>query len=588
MTTTRWRFRPHDRDKTQGLSREANVSPLVAQILLNRGIHDPAVARVFLEAKLKQLHDPELLPGAVEASKRIVKAIREKRKIVVYGDYDVDGVCATSILWTCLKLAGATEPAYYIPHRLEEGYGVNADAIRKIVTELGGSMIITVDCGISAVHEAKLARELGVEFIITDHHTPGDVLPEADAIVHPRVGETAYPCPDLCGAAVAFKLAWLICKTFGDGKKASPMLRDFLLRSLGMVALATVADVVPLTGENRILVRHGLLQIENDPSAGIHALLEVSGSLGNRKLNTGTVGFGLGPRINAAGRLERAMRAVELLTTDDNDIAITIAQELDAFNLERREVEDRIVREAMEMVRASGGSTDHGAVVVGKQGWHAGVVGIVASRLVETFHRPAIVIALNEEYGQGSARSIPGFNLHDAIKACSSGLTAFGGHAAAAGLKLPLDHFQAFADAFDLHCKSVLTPEMLQKVITIDAEVPLASLTTKIVDELDLLEPFGIGNPRPVLAASQVRVVGEPRVVGPRKNHLQIRFGQGDTITKAVAWNMAERWKTLRSNDVCSIAFVPSINEWNGRRDVQLEIKDLQREEGESPGSYPE
>ena len=581
MTTTRWRLRPHDRDKTEGLSREANVSPLVARILLNRGIGDRVSARAFIEAKLMQLHEPELLPGAVEASERIVEAVRAKRKIVVYGDYDVDGVSATSILWTCLKLAGATDPSYYIPHRVDEGYGVNPDALRKIAEEFPGALIVTVDCGISAVEVAKLAKELGVELIITDHHTPGAVLPDAAAIVHPRVGEVGYPCPDLCGAGVAFKLAWLICKTFGDGKKASPMLREFLLKSLGMVALATVADVVPLTGENRILVRHGLLQIENDPSAGIHALLEVSGALGNRKLTTGTVGFGLAPRINAAGRLERAMRAVELLTTDDIDLAASIAQDLDRCNTERQEVEHAIVREAMEMVRAAGGSTDRGAIVVGKVGWHPGVVGIVASRLVETFHRPTIVVALNDEYGQGSARSIPGFNLHDAIRACSSGLTAFGGHAAAAGLKLPADHFTAFAEEFDRHCLGVLTPELLQRSLTIDAEVHLGTLNVKIVDELDLLEPYGIGNPRPVLAANQVRVVGEPRAVGERKNHLQIRFSQGDVVVKAIAWNMAERLKKLRPDDVCSIAFIPSINEWNGRREVQLEIKDLQSDEVE-------
>src|SRR4051794_34672557 len=248
--TTRWKIKPFDKERVASLSREAGVSALVAQILLNRGVETPPMARSFLEARLNCLHDPELLPGAAEAAGRIVRAARAGRRIVIYGDYDVDGVCGTSVLWACLRLAGAEGVGYYIPHRVDEGYGVNPEALKRIAREMKADMVVTVDCGISAVAEAKLARELGLEFIVTDHHTPGDDLPEADVIVHPRLGGAVYPCPDLCGAGVAFKLAWQVCKSFGDGKKASPHLRDFLIGSLGLVALATIADVVPLTGEN--------------------------------------------------------------------------------------------------------------------------------------------------------------------------------------------------------------------------------------------------------------------------------------------------------------------------------------------------
>src|SRR5215213_4832697 len=263
--STRWKLRPSDPARVAAFSREAGVPPLVAQVLINRGIGDAATASRFVQARLNSLHDPELLPGVVEAADRVVRAIRDRKKIVIYGDYDVDGVCGTSILWACLRLAGAEDVDYYIPHRVEEGYGVNAEALRKLATEHRAALIVTVDCGISALPEARLARELGVELIVTDHHTIGAELPEADVVVHPRRPGGCYPFGDLCGAAVAFKLAWQIYKGFGDGKKASPHLRDFLVRSVGLVAMATVADVVPLNDENRVLVRHGLTGMFSDP-----------------------------------------------------------------------------------------------------------------------------------------------------------------------------------------------------------------------------------------------------------------------------------------------------------------------------------
>ncbi|GAC1468280.1 MAG: single-stranded-DNA-specific exonuclease RecJ [Isosphaeraceae bacterium] len=574
--TARWKLKPFDARKVAALSQEAGVSSLLAQILINRGIDDPTRARGFLEAKLNHLHDPELLPGASEAAERIVKAVRQGRRIVIYGDYDVDGVCGTSILWACLRLAGAGDVSYYIPHRVDEGYGVNREALARIATELKGEVVVTVDCGISALAEARLAREMGLEYIVTDHHTPGDALPEADVIVHPRLGSVPYPCLDLCGAGVAFKLAWQICKGFGDGKKASPHLRDFLVRSLGMVALATVADVVPLVGENRLLVSHGLRGIDSNPTAGMKALMEVSGFPGTKRLTTGNVGFGLAPRINAAGRLERAMRAVEMLTTTDTVLAREIASELDGCNRRRQEIEQGIVAEAHAMIRAAGEVGAKGAFVLGLQGWHPGVIGIVASRIAETYHRPTIVVALSDAHGQGSARSVPGFNLYEAIKACSDGLTAFGGHAAAAGLRMPVAHFPKFAETFELHCRSKLTTEQKEKVLTIDAEVLLGTLSHKVVQELEALEPYGIGNPRPLLVANQVRVLSEPRIVGERQNHVQLRVAQGNVVLKAIAWNMADRCKSIQADSVCSVAFQPSINEWNGRREIQLEIKDFQ------------
>jgi single-stranded-DNA-specific exonuclease len=581
----RWRLRPHDPEQISALAREARISPLVAQLLLNRGIDDPERALAFLQARLSNLHDPESLPGVAEAADRIVRAIQADRPIVIYGDYDVDGVCGTSVLWACLKLAGAKQVHYYIPHRVEEGYGVNAAAIRQLAETHRAPLVITVDCGISAVSEAILARELGMELIVTDHHTVGTDLPAADVVVHPRLPGSSYPCGELCGAGVAFKLAWQVCKSFGDGKRASPHLRDYLLKALGLVALATVADVVPLIDENRILVRHGLAGIQASPPVGLRALMAVAGNLDKSKLTTGMVGFGLAPRINAAGRLERAMRAVEMLTTDDPELARKIAAELDLVNSRRQEIERAIVQEAQEMIRADGGLKDRGAIVLGRKGWHAGVIGIVASRLVDYYHRPTVIVAFGEQFAQGSARSVPGFNLYEAIQDCSEGLIAFGGHAAAAGLKLDENHFPTFARQFEERCRSGLSPEQLQKQLLIDAEVPLAVLTLRVVEEVEQLEPHGIGNPRPLLLASQVRVVGEPRLVGEQKNHLQLRLVQGQTQLKAIGWNLGDKAKELGPNSMVSIVFHPSINEWNGRRDVQLELRDLVVESAVPGGS---
>lgn len=572
----RWYLRPSDPAQVDWFAKETRVPPLIAQILLNRKINDPDKARDYLEVRRKKLHDPELLPGVVDAADRIVRAIEQNRKIVIYGDYDVDGVCGTSILWSCLRLAGARDTEYYIPRRVEEGYGLNGEALTRIASELAGQVVVTVDCGITSVKEAKLARSLGIELIITDHHTIGPELPEADALVHPRLPGGAYPFGELCGAGVAFKLAWQVCKSFGDGKRASPHLRDFLLGAFGLVALATVADMVPLEDENRIFVRYGLDTIHADPSLGLSALMRVANCLGKKKLTTGSVGFGLAPRINAAGRLECAMMAVEMLTTSDPARADLLAEELDACNRRRQEIEHTIVSEARQMVDALGGLGERGAVVVGHPEWHPGVIGIVAGRLAELYHRPTIVMALRDDLCQGSGRSIPGFDLYDAIRSCSEGLLGFGGHRAAAGLRMKPTDFPSFAERFDQHCRSVLTEEQKLRFLDIDAEVRLADLSLKIVEWIEALEPYGIGNPRPVLSTTGVRIMGQPRIVGDRKNHVQLRLSQNGTTVKAIAWNMAERLGALTAGTECAVAFLPSINEWNGRREVQLELRDVQ------------
>lgn len=570
----RWRLKQTEPELVKSLSQQSGLPTLVAQLLVNRGVRTASEARAFLDVRRDGLHDPETLPGVVEAAERVAQAIRDDRKIIIYGDYDVDGVCGTSLLLSCLRLAGAVNVECYIPHRVDEGYGLNPEALRMLASERGASLVITVDCGVSALEEARLARTLGIELVITDHHTPGREWPEADAVVHPRAPGSTYPFGDLCGAGVAFKLAWQVCKSFGDGKRASPHLRKFLVESMNLVALATVADVVPLEGENRIFVKHGLRGLVQDASVGLKALMEVSGCLGRAKLSTGSIGFGMAPRINAAGRLERAMIAVELLTTEDAGLALELARGLDECNSRRQEVERQMVDEAHAMIHQQGGLQDRGAIVLGKPGWHPGVIGIVAGRLAETYHRPTIIVALNE-VGQGSARSVAGFDLYQAISLCSDGLLSFGGHTAAAGLKLDPAFFPEFARRFEDHCREALAPELRQKTIWLDAEVRLGELSMKTVEAIENLEPYGMGNPRPTLVADQVQVVGEPRMVGERKNHVQLRLSQGGVVHKAIGFNMASRVTDLKAGSVISVVFEPEINEWNHRRDVQLHIKDL-------------
>lgn len=583
MIAPEWKLRDFDPPRVQALARASNLHPLVAQLLLLRGVHDASAAQAFLEVRRDGLHDPETLPGAAEAADRLVRAVRQGRKIVIYGDYDVDGVCGTSLLWACLRLAGARDVDYYIPHRIDEGYGVNADALRRLAAETKAEVVVTVDCGVSACAEARLARELGLEFIITDHHTPGPHWPEADVVVHPRAPGSTYPFGDLCGAAVAFKLAWQVCKSFGDGKKASPHLRDFLVQAMNYVALATVADVVPLEGENRIFVRHGLAGMARSPSVGLRALMEVSGCLSKSKLNTGNLGFGLAPRVNAAGRMERAMMAVELLTTNDSVRAAEIAQLLNDCNTRRQEIERQIVRAAHAQLDENGGLGERGAIVLASRDWHPGVIGIVASRLVDAYHRPAVVIALGDELGQGSARSVPGFDLYAALACCADGLVSFGGHTAAAGLKLKADRVAAFAEQFDSHCRTSLAPELRKRTLWIDAETRLSVLTRGVVEQFESLEPYGIGNVRPLLLAQPVRMVGEPRTVGNDGAHLQLRLNQGAATLRAVAWNAASRFKGLDNGTAYAVVFHPQINEWQDRREVQLEIRDLRPVSDQTP-----
>ncbi|MBU0638957.1 MAG: single-stranded-DNA-specific exonuclease RecJ [Planctomycetes bacterium] len=542
-------------------------------MMLNRDVRSAADVRRFLGPEFSELLPPERLPNAVAAGRRLAAAARSGQKIVIYGDYDVDGITATAILWQGLKLAGANV-SFYIPSRLDEGYGLNAEALEAIAAE-GGEVVVTVDCGITALEEAQRARQLGLELIITDHHQPRETLPAANLIVHPTIGDDPAANRDLCGAAVALKIAWALAQTICGESRVDSAYRDYLLDATALAALGLVADVVPLTGENRVIASYGLRQLCHTKNIGLQALIEVSGLAGKRKYDDYDVGFRLAPRLNAVGRLGHARLAVELFTRADADRAREIASMLDSQNRQRQSVERAILKQAEELVVEGGFDRDncHG-IVLASPDWHAGVIGIVAARLVERFGRPTVLIALKEGEGQGSGRSVRHFPLHEVLQACERHLVSFGGHAMAVGLRIRADQVAGFTDAFVAEAGRRLTPRDLRPRLELDDEVTLAALTTAVVDLLERMAPFGPGNPRPRLATTPVELVDAPRVVGRDGNHLQFTVRQGRDHRKAIAFGRGEDAVELADHRRLRLAFEPIINEWNGRRSVELKVLD--------------
>jgi len=573
----RWRIRPHDMDRIAALERAAGVPAVVAQLLICRGIEQPDAARQFLNARLADLREPDALPGARQAAQRIWAAIREGKRIVIHGDYDVDGIAGTSILVHCLRLLGANV-GYFIPDRMSEGYGLHEATVRRLVAE-GAGLIVTVDCGITAVAAAQAARELSAELVITDHHEMQPTLPDA-VLVHPRLRGTQYPFVDLCGSAVAFKVAWALCQEASGARKAAPVMRDFLLQAVVLAALGTVADVVPLVDENRILVRHGLVGLRQQPLLGLRTLMRVAMLDQKLHLAAEDIGFQLAPRLNAAGRLGQARLAVELLTTDSEPRALELAQYIEGLNATRKSLERSIYLAAKKQAREQFDPEADAALVLAARGWHAGVIGIVAGRLAEKFHRPVVLLSQDElgvKPAVGSGRGVPGFNLHAALRACSQHLASYGGHAAAAGLRIADEAIEAFRAEFCEHCASVIPPEQRWAELHIDAETPLAALTLNTVRHIEQLAPFGQGNSRPLLCTSDVHLTAPPRRVGEGERHLLLKLMQHNLRLRAVAFGGGE-WADELSKHVgngpLSVAFRPVINVFGGRQSVELELAD--------------
>ncbi|MHC4625264.1 MAG: single-stranded-DNA-specific exonuclease RecJ, partial [Planctomycetota bacterium] len=558
-----WLIRPDDPEAAQ-LARSLKVSPLLAQVLINRGVTDVQTASVFLSPRLTQLVPAEMMPGIAPAVARIKRAITGKEKITIYGDYDVDGITGVAILWQLLTLLGA-DVDYYIPHRIDEGYGLNKEAIRSLA-QTGTRLLITVDCGITAFGSADLAAELGLELIITDHHQPGPELPKAAAIVHPALDES-YPNQDASGAMVAFKLAWAVANEFATGEKLDAPLREFMLNATTLAAIGTIADVVDLRGENRILASYGLKSLPQCRLCGIRALIETAGLTG-QGLDSFHVGFRLAPMLNAAGRMGHARLAVELLTSDSPKRSTEIAQYLKEQNARRQQRERKIFGQACEMITQQGfDKPEHRSIVLASEDWHTGIIGIVASRIAEKFYRPTILINAADpqsNVAQGSGRSIPGFSLLDAISACSRHLADFGGHKMAAGLTIEADKIARFAADFEAYAKRNLNGKDLVDKLHIDAAAPLGGFSKATISELQMLEPFGQGNPRPVFATKGVRLAAPPRKVGSRSEHLQLAITDNKTSVRCIGFRFAEFEKKLLERDFFNVAYQPQINNYNG------------------------
>ncbi|MHB0954760.1 MAG: single-stranded-DNA-specific exonuclease RecJ [Pirellulaceae bacterium] len=572
----RWRFLQHDPDRIATLESRASISPILAQLLLGRGITDPEDVRTFLDVKLTALREPDLLPGIPEAADRIHAAIRAQRRVVIYGDYDADGMTATGLLYNCLRLLGA-DVGYYVPNRLDEGYGLNNDALRQLA-ERGTSLVITVDCGITSVAQALTAREVGLELIITDHHEFAESLPDAAAIVHPRLPGSLYPFGGLCGAGIAFKLAWALCQRANNSQKVSAHMRDFLVTALGLAALGTVADVVPLIDENRILVRHGLTSLHQSSLVGLAALLDVTQLSQKPRLTSEDVGFTIAPRLNAAGRLGQAQLGVELLTTQSCERARALAEYIHQLNDSRESLERSIYLAANKMAKEQFDPLNEPALILASAGWHAGVIGIVAGRLAEKYHRPVIMISLDQVSGRpgvGSARSVDGLNLHQALAACSEHLVSFGGHAAAAGLKIEELKVDAFRADFCDHVAGEVSEANRVAEVRIDAEAPFSQLTLRTVEQIEQMAPFGAGNPRPVLCASCVALCEPPKRMGGGERHLSARLNQHGVTMRSVAFGQGD-WaeELMQLNGPLDLAYRPVINDFRGRRNVELHIVD--------------
>jgi single-stranded-DNA-specific exonuclease len=557
MSHVRWILPPSvERDVVTELSRQLGVSALIGELLLRRGFEDKEMASRFLDPKLKTLSDPFLLADMEAAVARILAAIDAEERIVLYGDYDVDGVTSLALMTRLLRAYGS-EPARFLPHRMDEGYGLSPDGVARCVEQHRPQLLIALDCGTASVKEIRGLRESGVDVIVVDHHEPQAELPPCNALVNPKRGSDFHY---LCTAGLVFKVAHALLK-----RRPLPSfdLRDVL----DLVALGSVADIVPLVEENRVLVRHGLPRIADSRWIGVRALVEVSGV--RAPISPGDVGFMLGPRLNAAGRLGTAQDALELLLTEDRQRACEIANELDAQNRERRAVEERVVLEAEKQIGAWFNPSAHAAIVVGAAGWHPGVIGIAASRVQKRYHRPTFVIGFDGEgIGKGSGRSVEGLSLVAALDRCGMHLEKFGGHAMAAGLTMREDRFPAFREAFLCAAREMLTDEWLRPRLRLDGELAPGNVTLQLLDELDSLEPFGIGNHAPVFFARGVTLAGEPRVMKEKHYSLILRHGQSES--RAVWFGGAiEKLPHLPWD----VAFTVERNEYQGLVRPQVQIK---------------
>ncbi|MBR3152076.1 MAG: single-stranded-DNA-specific exonuclease RecJ [Clostridia bacterium] len=557
----KWNYREVDVTKVKEISEKFNISELLATVMLNRGINKDEDIEIFLNPTRSNFHDPFLMPDMEKAIDRIEKAINSQEKVIIYGDYDVDGITSITVLKKFLKDCGL-EVDYYIPNRLDEGYGLNKNAIDKI-KEKGYSLIITVDCGISGIDEIDYASSLGIETIVTDHHEPMEVLPNAVAVIDAKRKDNVYPNKNLAGVGVVFKVAQ------GLATRRNIDEKEFL-KYLDIVSVGTISDIVPLIDENRVIAKLGLKLLQVTKNPGLFALLKASGY---KEINSNTVSFGIAPRINACGRMGFEKEAVELFLTDNIVEANRITENLNKYNRERQEIEKNIYNEAIDKIESSD-IKNKDTIILAEENWHHGVIGIVSSKITDLYFKPSILLCLENGIGKGSGRSVPGFDLHEALSSLSEYLEKFGGHEMAIGLTMKEDNIEEFKKKFDEYAASKNVDKIIP-VLSIDKQIGLKDISVETVRELDLLEPFGEANKPPVFVYKNLKI-DSIRALSDGK-HLKLVLRDGNTYINAIGFNMGELTKEYLIGDKVDVAGNLGINSYNGRETVQVNIRDIMK-----------
>jgi single-stranded-DNA-specific exonuclease len=565
MNGKRWILREQDTARVLSLASRLEVSPTLAAILISRGCDNQIAGQNFLKPSYDQLHDPYLMHGMSEAVPRLLRAIDEGEPILVYGDYDVDGTTGTAVLLRALNLLGA-RTGFHVPHRFTEGYGIQKAALQRAVAD-GFKLAISVDCGIRAHEPLYWARDNGLDVIVTDHHLPdeGKGVPPAYAVLNPNQAACSYPDKNLAGVGVAFKLVHALFRERNREAQVEAFLK--------IVAIGTVADVAKLVGENRTIVALGLKDLPRATNPGLRALIEVAGCGGGAGITAYDLGFRIGPRINAAGRMDAASAVVELFSTRDDREAMRLAKHLDSRNQERKEVQRQIVELALsEMTNAQREPANSYVAVIAGQGWHRGVIGIAASKISERINRPCVVFSIDGEVAHGSGRSIEPYHLLNGLSSCADLFDKFGGHSHAAGITMKPERIEELRRRLNEHAGSCLTDEDLQPSIYIDAELPTSDLSFELIRELEALEPYGAGNPRPTFLARNLCIMAEPRLIGDRHLKMSVAGPQGRPL-ETIWWNGAEQ-TTVARNGV-DMAYTIETSNWSGERFLQLSVQDV-------------
>lgn len=556
-----WKVKPADPRLQRDISQGLNISAILAQVLINRNIKSVQEARTFLDCDPGSLHEPFLLKDMKKAVVRIKKAIAGKEKIMIWGDYDIDGITSVALLISVLKEMGV-DPLHYIPNRLQEGYGLNKNGIEQ-AKKKGVSLLITVDCGISARKEIDYLNSLKIDTIVTDHHQPKEEsLPAAWAIINPLQKGCHYPYKYLSGVGIAAKLASALIDSQDD----------ILSRYLDLITLGTIGDIVPLIGENRILVKHGLTVFSKTKNLGLRALIEVSG-LANKEISARHIGYILGPRINASGRLGSPEDSLKLLLAKTEEKAFDLAKKLNQGNRLRQKIESQTLQEAIAQVESRINFKEHNIIVLGAPNWHQGVIGIVASRLVERYFRPTIMMSLKDGFGHGSGRSVGQFHLLQALNRCKDLLEEYGGHRRACGVKLKKEKLPQFAETINRVAKEMILPADLIPVLDVDMELSLSDISTGLIAELETLLPFGADNPQPVFCSSDLKVKSKSSIVS--NSHIKFWVTDGMLTCEAIGYNKAGVFPLFEGGETIDLAYTPSINNWQGNFSIQLKIEDL-------------